>query len=553
MRDIWPWVQLILVRRVRLAVGALLMALTIAGGIGLLALSGWFITATGLTALLWASGTRTPFDVYIPGGGIRFFALTRTLSRYAERLYNHDTVLRLLADLRTAHFSAMSKLDAATLARWRSAQWLNRLTADIDALDNLYLRLLAPPLVALLGVVGISLLIGWYQPRSALWVAAALIALLMLNTLGVAWWTRRLGASQVERVDTLRSEAVEHVQGLAELTAAGARLSHQSRLLRISAASLAEEQGLRGRTALVQAASTVVMQGAALGVLFGALLAYRDGALSGPVAVMLTLAVMGLAEAFAGLPAAFAMFGATRRAAQRLNEQRRVQSSLVDPGGAAAPSAGLPDLSFEDVCVAHAGIQALTLMVEPGERLAIIGPSGCGKSTLADLAARLIDPDHGRLCSGGVSLRDLSLDSWRERVGYLTQRTELMHDSIAANLWLARPDASFERLWSVLELVELGDAVEGFADGILTWAGESGRQLSGGEARRVALARVLLKDSPFVILDEPFSGLDEATAERIRNNLEPWLAGRTVLMFAHAAEALPHADRQLSWSQLNRR
>ncbi len=553
MRDLWPWVQLILARRVRLVVGALLMALTIAGGIGLLALSGWFITATGLTALLWASGTRMPFDVYIPGGGIRFFALTRTLSRYAERLYNHDTVLRLLADLRGAHFSAMSRLDVATLARWRSAQWLNRLTADIDALDNLYLRLLAPPLVALLGIVGISLLIGWYQPWSGLWVAGALIALLVLSTLGVAYWTRRLGASQVERVDTLRSQAVEHVHGLAELAAAGARISHQTHLLRISAASLTEEQGLRGRTALVQAASTFIMQGIALGVLLGALLAYRDGALNGPVAVMLTLAVMGLAEAVVGLPAAFAMFGATRRAAQRLNEQQRVQSSVVDPGGAGATSSGCPDLSFENVCVMHAGIEALSLRIEPGERLAIIGPSGCGKSTLADLAARLIDPDRGTLCSGGLSLRDMSLEGWREQVGYLTQRTELLHDSIEANLRLARPDATFEQLWSALELVELGDAVEGFVDGIRTWVGESGRQLSGGEARRVALARVLLKDSPLIILDEPFSGLDEATAERIRNNLEPWLAGRTVLMFAHAAEALPRAGRQLSWSQLNRR
>ena len=553
MRELWPWIRLVMARRARLALGALLMALTFAAGIGLLALSGWFITATGLTALLWASGTRMPFDVYIPGGGIRFFALTRTLSRYAERLYNHDTVLRLLADLRTEHFRTMSRLDTATLSRWRSAQWLNRLTADIDALDNLYLRLLAPPLVALLGIGGVVMLVGVFHVQLALGIGAALVALWLMVSLGVACWTLRLSAAQVDRLDSLRTQAVEHVQGMAELAAAGAVQAHRGRLLRGSAAGLAEERALRGRSALAQAFLTFVMQALALAVLGGALLAYREGLLSGPVAVMLTLALLGLAEALAGLPAAFAMFGATRRAAQRLNEQRNAESLLVLPPDGAAPESGPVDLEYVDVAVAHAGFDRLNLRIEPGQRLAVIGPSGCGKSTLADLAARLIDPDSGAICSAGRPLATLSLEAWRENIGYLTQRTELLHDSIAANLRLARPDASNAQLWAVLEMVELADAVEGFADGMLTWAGESGRQLSGGEARRLALARVLLKDPPLVILDEPFSGLDAATASRVRDNLEPWLAGRTVLMFAHAAEALPRADRLVTWEQLTSR
>lgn len=553
MRELRPWIRLIMARRARLFIGALLMALTIAGGIGLLALSGWFITATGVTALLWASGTRAPFDVYIPGGGIRFFALTRTLSRYAERLYNHDTVLRLLADLRTAHFRAMSELDAAALSRWRSAQWLNRLTADIDALDNLYLRLLAPPAVALLGVVGVTALIAVFHLRLALVVGLVLAALFALVTVGMACSTRRLSTAQVERQDVLRSGAIEHVQGMAELVAAGALRGHRAGLLRISAAGLADEQTLRGRSALAQALSTLGMQTLALTVLAGALLAYRDGIMSGPVAVMLALALMGLSEALGGLPAAFSMLGATHHAAQRLNDQQRSRSGLANADDAVQPSPGAMDLTFAGVVVEQAGIGGLNLRVEPGQRLAVIGPSGCGKSTLADLAARLMDPDEGTVSSNGTALREMSLDGWRENVGYLTQRTDLIQDSIAANLRIARPEASFEQLWSALELVELADAVEGFADGILTWTGESGRQLSGGEARRLALARVLLKSPSVVILDEPFSGLDEATAARIRSNIEPWLAGRTVLMFAHAAEALPQSDRLVRWEELAER
>lgn len=550
MRELAPWLHLLARRRARLLLGALLMALTIAGGIGLLALSGWFITATGVTALLWASGVRTPFDVYIPGGGIRFFALLRTLSRYAERVYNHDSVLRLLADLRTAQFAAISRLDAATLSRWRSAQWLNRLTADIDTLDTLYLRLLAPPAVALLGIGVVTGLIAWYQPALALLTGPLLLGLWVLLTIVMAGWTAHLSSRQVDHIDRLRSQAVEEVQGLAELSAAGVLAGHQASLLRASGAALEEEQTLRGRTAVIQALGTLGVQGLALLVLFSGLLAFRGGGLSGPVAVMLTLAMMGLAEALNSLPTAFAQYGATRRAAARLNEQRQLGSRLAEPNSGVEPPRQ-PDLHFEHTGVHHAGILRLNLALATGQRLAVTGPSGCGKSTLADLASRLIDPDQGRLSSGGIDLRHMPLANWRERVAYLTQRTELMHDSIAANLRLARPEASYDELWAALEWVDLADTVESFADGILTWVGESGKQLSGGQARRLALARVLLKDAPLLVLDEPFSGLDAATAARIRDNLDPLLQGRTVLMLAHEPEALPRADRQLSWSQLS--
>lgn len=550
MRELAPWLHLLAQRRGRLLLGALLIALTIAGGIGLLALSGWFITATGITALLWAGGVRTPFDVYIPGGGIRFFALLRTLSRYAERVYNHDTVLRLLADLRTSQFRAISRLDAATLSRWRSAQWLNRLTADIDTLDTLYLRLLAPPAVALLGIGVVTGLIAWFLPELALVTGAGLLGLWLALTVVMAGWTTHLSSRQVDHIDGLRSQAVEQIQGLAELTAAGALAGHQARLLRASGGALGEEQALRGRTAIIQALGTLGVQGLALLVLFVGLLAYREGAISGPVAVMLTLALMGLAEALNSLPAAFAQYGATRRAASRLNEQGRLGSRLAEPSAGSEPPRQ-PDLCFEQIGVNYAAIGLLNLTLPAGQRLAVIGPSGCGKSTLADLAARLIDPNQGKISSGGIDLKQMPLASWRERVGYLTQRTELMHDTIAANLRLARPEAGYDELWAALEWVDLADTVESFADGILTWVGESGRQLSGGQARRLALARVLLKDAPLLVLDEPFSGLDAATAARIRTNIDPLLQGRTVLMLAHEPDALPRADRQLSWSQLS--
>jgi ATP-binding cassette subfamily C protein CydC len=204
MSELKPWLNLIMQRRARLWIGALLLALTLFSAVGLLALSGWFITATGVTALLWAAGQRVMFDVYMPGGGIRFFALTRTVARYFERVFNHNTVLSLLADLRGKHFAALAALDGATLGRLRASQWLNRLTADIDTLDTLYLRLLAPPLVALLGVMLVCGLIAIFHASLALLIGALLLALLLALTLGMARLGLHYSARRVEQLDGLR-------------------------------------------------------------------------------------------------------------------------------------------------------------------------------------------------------------------------------------------------------------------------------------------------------------------------------------------------------------
>ena len=552
MHELKPWLTLIMQRRARLLVGALLLALTLFSAIGLLALSGWFITATGVTALLWAAGQKVMFDVYMPGGGIRFFALTRTVARYAERVFNHNTVLSLLADLRGRHFAALAQLDGATLSRLRAAQWLNRLTADIDTLDTLYLRLLAPPAVALQGILLVCALIAAFHLSLALLLGLLLLALLLLLTLGMALLGRHYSARRVALLDGLRSQTIEQLQGLAELTAAGTLALHRQQLLAGSRQMLDEQLILQGRIALGQAMATLGVMGAVLIGLFGAMQAYAAGLLSGPIVVMIPLALMALSEGFAGLPAAFAQGGGTVAAAARLNQQAHFSSRIIDPN-APAPLPDHVSLHWQHVDVQHAGIQDMNLDLQRGERLAIIGASGSGKSTLAALAARLLDPDAGQLLVGGAApngtpIGALSLERWRTRLGYLTQQTELLHDSIRANLLLGNPAATREQLWAVLDMVDLADLVDGLPQGLNTWVGESGKQLSGGEGRRLALARVLLKDAPLVILDEPFSALDAATRERIKTRIEPWLAQRTALLLGHDADALPKADRVITLS-----
>ncbi|APX93025.1 thiol reductant ABC exporter subunit CydC [Halomonas sp. 1513] len=554
-RELRPWLKLLGRRRGRLAMGALLMAITAFAGIGLLALSGWFITATALTGMLLAAGVAASLDVYVPGGGIRFFAVTRTVARYLERLYNHDTVLRLLADLRGGMFQVLVRLDGQALSRRRASEWLNRLTADIDTLDSLYLRLLAPPLVALLAILGLTLLIGVFLPLAGMVAGGMLLLLWALLTLGQARLGMAASQRRVAALDRLRSRGIEHVQGLAELSAYASLAAHRSELAR-QEQRLYDDQRLLGRRAALGNALVGLGIGVTLlAVLWLASLAYARGALSGPLMVMMPLAVLALAETLGLLPTAFTQLGATRAAARRLNAMGAAQAAIADPQQPSNLGSATPCLAFHAVSLHYPGalqpaLDGVSLRLAGGQRLALLGASGSGKSSLAQLATRLIDPQAGRVTLDGQPLAELRLREVRGCVGLLTQQGELFDDSLAANLRLGAAQASDQQLWQALATVEL-DAWAEQAQGLATRVGEGGRQLSGGQARRLCLARLLLAEPRIVILDEPFAGLDAALAERIAARLDHWLAGRSLLLLCHQRDGQPLATLGVSdWTQL---
>ncbi|EPC04295.1 hypothetical protein L861_02960 [Litchfieldella anticariensis FP35 = DSM 16096] len=536
--ELLPWLRRLGRRRQRLLVGAMLLALTLGAAIGLLALSGWFITATAMTGTLLAAGVVARLDIYVPGGGIRFFAVTRTVSRYFERLYNHDTVLRLLADLRGGMFRVLAGLDAQVLSRRRASEWLNRLTADIDTLDSLYLRLLAPPAVALLAILVVTVLLGSFAPLTGGVVGLALLVLWVWLVVGQAWLGMDASRRRVATLDRLRGHLIEHLMGLGELRAYGSLSSHRQAILG-EEDTLYRDQRYLGRVSAL--GNTLVGLGVGLAMLLAlwlAALAYRGENLSGPLMVMMPLAVLALNEAFAALPVAFTQLGATRAAARRLNALERSSSAIIEADTPRAMNDDGIEWRLEAVSLHYPealtpALDRVSMSLAPQERLALLGASGAGKSSVAMLLTRLLDPDQGRVTLHGVDLRELSLEAVRSRIGYLTQGTELFHDSIAANLRLACPHADDAELWRVLEMVELADWVEQLPRQLDTPVGEGGRQLSGGQARRLGLARILLHDAPIVILDEPFTGLDRSLARRISRRLDTWLSGKTVLFLLH--------------------
>ncbi len=551
MDELRPYLRLLRARWARLVLGGGLMLATTLAGAGLLALSGWFITAAGAAAALSAASV-VAFEVYTPGGAIRAFALGRTAARYGERIHNHDAVLRILADLRTAVFARLTRLDALTLARFRSADLLSRLTGDIDALDALYLRALAPPLVALLGIAAIAALVGIFAPALALGLGIVLATLWLVLVVG-GWRAGTVPSERlVARTEVLRHRILEQVEGLPELLSFGTLERHAEITNQERRARAREQRRLALRHALGEAGANAGVQTASAVALIGGVALHRSGDMAVAVIVLMALAPLGLGELLGALPGGFIQLGRSRAAGRRLNAQLAARTAVSDPPSPRPMPVGSA-LAFEAVTYAYRPLATpvltdLDLTVADGEHVAVVGRSGSGKSTLAALALRLIDPGSGTVRLGDTPVNELGLTGLRARIGYLTQGTELLDASVATNLRIAQPEAADEALYAALGIAELADFVQGLPQGLETGVGQAGARLSGGQARRLSLARVVLRDPAVVVLDEPLAGLDAATADAVGRNLEAWLAGRTVLMLAHARTALPPASRVLRLS-----
>jgi len=550
MRELGPWLHPDVASYPRLALGAGLLLLTTGAAVGLLALAGWFITATALTGALIAAGASVSLNVFVPGAAIRAFAVTRTLARYGERLVNHDTVLHQLARIRVRAFDHLARQRAGPAEHPRTATALQRLTSDIDRLDNLYLRALLPPPVAALAVLLVTTLIAIAAPRAAVLVGATL-GLAGLVAASAAW---RAGATAGEDLaaaqDDLRTRLLDLRAGLAELRAFGSLDGVAEAIATLDRHRLAVGARLAHRAAAGEAATTLGLHTAAVLALGAGIVAYRGETLTGPWLVLIPLAVLALGETLRPIPAAILDLGRARAAARRLNT---VAAPPAEPAPATAqPAPRDATVALHDVDLARGAagaapvLRRASLRLDAGERVAISGTSGSGKSSLADLMAGLLAPDHGSVQLAGEELAELDEPRLRGLVGYLTQRTELFADTVEANLRLGRPDASAVELHGVLETVGLAALIHEWPHGLASWIGESGLRLSGGEARRLALARVLLTRSPILVLDEPFTGVDAATVARITARLEPWLTGRTCVVLAHGTPGLPGLDRELA-------
>ena len=538
-RDLFPWLKLLLRRRQRFLVGALLVWVTLLAGLSLLGLSGWFIVSCALAGIALTAGLPSSLDVYVPGGGIRFFALLRTIARYVERLYNHNTVLTLLADLRYRVFGDLTRLDDASLKQRRASEWLSRLTADIDNLDNLYLRLLIPPVAALLTILMVSAFIAIWLPVVGAVVAVVLTLLWAVVTLGYGWLGFANSYQQVSDQEELRRLVLDQVQASAELLSYQTSIWHRQKVQQHEAKALGNQRRFAMKSSVGNAFVSAVTGLLLLATLWIGSFALSSGQVSGPILVMAVIAVLGINEVLGLLPAAFLKLGSSYAAAQRLNALKANDSAwdIAElPDGAGGHAIQLDNVDYCYPGAIHPALVNLQVMLPAQKRAVISGVSGAGKSTLASLIMGRVAPTQGAISVAEVSPLHISPESRAEHFALLTQQTDLFDGTLEANLRIAKPDAAEEELWQVLSMVALERWVKQQPKQLLTHVGEKGQQLSGGQARRVALARLMLRNPTVVLLDEPFAGVDADTARHLAGALDRWLGCRTAIFLLHQVD-----------------
>ncbi len=544
LRDLGPFLKPLGRYKLWLAAGFLLSLATLAGSVGLLALSGWFITATAIAGA--AAGAALTFDFFSPGASIRGFAILRTAARYGERVVTHEATFRLLADLRLWLFSKAIPLAPARLGGFRAGDLLSRLTADIDALDGLYLRVLAPTgIFAVATLIG-CLLMALVSPVIALVAFIGLIACGIVLPPLFAMAGRKPGERMTRTMASLRESAVEGVQGVAELAAYGAANRQRAELAAASDTLARQQQRMAHLTGLGAALTGLAGNLALWAALFIGAAAVSAGTLAPAMLALLAFGLMALFEAAAPMPLAFQMLGKMRSAARRLTALANLTPATSAPAKPLPLPAGnrlvFSGVSFTHTGAARPALDSIDLVLEPGQRLALIGPSGAGKSTLGDLALRFRDPDAGAVTLGGTDLRQLDPDAVLTRFAVVSQRTQLFAATLRENLALARPDASDDELWQALADAQLEEWVRALPQGLDTVLGEGESGLSGGQARRLAVARALLKNAPILILDEPTTGLDADTEARLSAALDRLMAGRSVLHITHQLARLETMD-----------
>lgn len=520
-------------RAIRLSAGVILSLAALLAALGLLLVIG---ASTG--SVIAAGVLVAPL---LP----RVFGTARVVLRYAERLVTHDAMFRALSDVRVWFFRRLAATGAGGLGYRQAGDVLSRAVSDVETLDGLYVRLLIPLAGAIVLPPILALLIGTRAPLLALVIGALFILAAFVLPWLAAKATMASGARLAAALGGLRIAALDALTGLREVRAFGAEGRMLALVQAREAALLAAQHALAGRAALAGAGSFLCAQAALFAVL---LAASRDPA----TAVAAAFILLAGFEAVGGLPRAGVYAGHAAAAARRVLEAADTPVPVPDPAHPAAmPASGA--LRFEGVGFSWQAnrprvFDGLSLDIPQGARVALLGPSGSGKSTLAALLLKAAAPHQGRILLGGTDIATLPADAVRQRITMLNQATHLFDDTIRANLLLARPGADDAALWEALEAARIAELVRALPDGLDTWVGEGGARFSGGQGRRLALARALLSPAPILILDEPCAGLD-AEVERAflmtLNDTAPHdaMRGRTVILIAHRLTGVERLDR----------
>ena len=524
--------------RRRFALAVLLGAATILFGVGLMATAGYLISR--------AAERPAILSLTVAIVGVRFFGLARPVARYVERLTTHDLALRVLGPVRGRVYERIEPLAPVELDGYRRGDLLSRLVADVDALQNLHLRGLGPPLVA--GAAG-SVAVGTtavFLPTAGFALALGLVSGAVLPALAAFAFARRSGRRQAPARAELTAQLVETMSGAQELVVYG---REQDRLRELRSAD--ERLARSGRRAALADGVGEGLRFGLMGATVAAVVAlavnaHAQGRLDGVLIAMLGLLALASFEAVQPLASSARELAETVSAGRRILELTHRTPRVVDPTRPhALPVVPFP-IVFEDVRVRYddhetPALDNFNLRLEAGRRVALVGPSGTGKTTVTNLLLRFLDPEQGRVTLAGRDLREYRADDVRSVIALAGQDAHLFSATIRDNVLLGR-DATEGDLARLLREARLEDWVDALPDGIETLVGEAGAQISGGQRQRIVLARALLGHEPLLVLDEPTAHLDPPTAERLIEDVFAAAGNRTVLLITHRPEGLNAVD-----------
>jgi ATP-binding cassette subfamily C protein CydC len=507
---------------------------TVGSSIGLLMASAWLVSGAALHPAI--SSLRQGI------AGVRTFGLARGPLRYAERLVSHDTTFRILTRLRVWFYEALEPLAPARLAGYRSADLLQRIVDDIQGMENIFSRVIAPPMTALMVTLLMWFLIGAWSVSAAVGVLACQLLAGLVVPLMTAGMARGTARSVMECRTEQQLLAVDLVQGLGELRIFGALDGHLAGLRAAEDRKLELQEKASFIEGLHDTLSGLCMNAAVVWVLWVLLPEVRAGSVSAITLSALIFGVTASFEAFLPLSGAMQHLEADIRAGGRLFEIIDAEPEVVAP----ATPEPLPDmngielraLGFTYPGSSRPALDDITFQVPQGRRVAIVGPSGAGKSTIASLLVRFWNPTRGTITIGGTELSRLDPEALRGRIAVVSQNTYLFGQTVRENLLIARPEATDGELKRALAAAGL-ESLHGRLD---DWAGQHGMNLSGGERQRMAIARMILQDAPVILLDEATANLDAITEEAVLDTIERMSESRTVLAVTHHLNRMERYD-----------
>ncbi|USD64144.1 cysteine/glutathione ABC transporter ATP-binding protein/permease CydC [Vibrio sp. SCSIO 43136] len=540
MRDLLPFLKLYKKHWFGLSLGMLLAFATLFASIGLLTLSGWFLAASSVAGLTIA---RETFNYMLPGAFVRGFAMGRTAGRWGERVVSHNATFRLLTELRVFFFKKLTPLIPGRVANLRDADILNRLVADVDAMDHVYLRLVSPVVISFLGIASLTAFLCWFDTTLGLTLGGILLTLVLCWPVLFYYLGKNNGQALTQHKADLRINTMDWLQGHAELVLFGVEPRYRQHI-EAQQTALNKKQFIHAHITGLANSLLMLASGWTLVLMLWLAADGVGGNAPDPFIALIAFATMASFEMLMPIAGAFQYLGQTLTSAKRLNQIVQATPDVLFPeqsqGDTTQSGLSLQDVGFSYPDANKPALRDININLPAGKKLAILGQTGSGKSTLLQLLTRSWDCSQGEVTIGGLNIKSWSESDLRQQISVISQRVDILNGSLRDNLLLANPEAADSELETKLEQVGLGKLLED--NGLDTWLGEGGRQLSGGERRRIGIVRALLHNGAIVLMDEPTEGLDKNTEQQIMALLEAHNQGKTVVYITHRLVGLEQMD-----------